>query len=68
MLRVTESYHFFQFNFTQVGFFGFHRAVTVISINIHRYTPQMVWVLGGHADPQCIENTLGVGEGERARW
>lgn len=36
--------------------------------NMHIHTPQVVWVLGGHADPQCIQDTLGVGEAERGRW
>lgn len=44
------------------------RPVKLISTNIYRYTPQMVRVLGGHAHPQCIENTLGVGEVESGSW
>lgn len=31
-------------------------------------TPEMVWVFSRHADPQCIEDTLGVVEAERAPW
>ena len=27
----------------------------------------MVWVLGGHADPQCVEDTLCGGEAECGR-
>lgn len=33
-----------------------------------RYTPEMVWVLGGHANTQCIQDTLGVVEAERGWW
>lgn len=36
--------------------------------HMHGYAPKMVRVLGGHADPQRVQDTLSVGEAERARW
>lgn len=39
-----------------------------LSTNIHLHVPQVVGVLGGQANPQCIQDAVGVVEGERGRW